>query len=161
LLAAPVFSEEGEVSYYLPQGKWTNFISGEVVEGGAWRTEHHGYLSLPLMARPNSIIPAGANKELPDYDYADGITFNVFEMEKGAVLKATVPNLRGESEMELTITRNETGCKVVKTGVKKPWKLLLRGIHKGKASDDVKTEDNPQGLLITAKGGTEKFSVNL
>ncbi|MGQ9596525.1 MAG: hypothetical protein ACUVQY_11435 [Thermoproteota archaeon] len=32
----------------------------------------HGYLSLPLMARPNTIIPVGANDKRPDHDYADG-----------------------------------------------------------------------------------------
>jgi alpha-D-xyloside xylohydrolase len=160
LLAAPVFSEEGEVSYYLPQGKWTNFISGEVVEGPGWKNERHGYLSLPLMARPNSIIPVGANKDLPDYDYADGITFHVFEMEKGAALKAAVPNLQGETETELTITRSETAIKVVKTGVKKPWNLLLRNIHKGKPSDDVKAEDSTLGLLISINPEVERFTIS-
>jgi alpha-D-xyloside xylohydrolase len=48
LLVAPVFSERGEVTYYLPQGKWRNFLTGDVVDGGMWRTETHGYMSLPL-----------------------------------------------------------------------------------------------------------------
>ena len=34
LLVAPVFSEDGEVSFYLPEGRWTHLLSGEVVEGG-------------------------------------------------------------------------------------------------------------------------------
>jgi alpha-D-xyloside xylohydrolase len=35
LLVAPVFAPDGTVEYYLPAGRWTNFLSGEVVEGGA------------------------------------------------------------------------------------------------------------------------------
>ncbi len=48
LLVAPIFSEQGEVTYYLPVGEWRNLLTGEVVSGGAWRTETHGYQSLPL-----------------------------------------------------------------------------------------------------------------
>jgi alpha-D-xyloside xylohydrolase len=51
LLAAPVFSEDGEVSYYLPEGEWTRLLTGETVKGGGWRTETHGFLSMPLLAR--------------------------------------------------------------------------------------------------------------
>ena len=34
LLVAPIFNEEGTVRYYLPKGRWTNFITGAEVEGG-------------------------------------------------------------------------------------------------------------------------------
>jgi alpha-D-xyloside xylohydrolase len=34
LLVVPVFSPDGMVDYYLPAGRWTNFLNGEVVEGG-------------------------------------------------------------------------------------------------------------------------------
>jgi alpha-D-xyloside xylohydrolase len=54
LLVAPVFSEDGEVSYYLPDGEWTRLLTGEAVKGGRWITEKHGYLSLPLLARPGA-----------------------------------------------------------------------------------------------------------
>jgi alpha-D-xyloside xylohydrolase len=48
ILVAPVFSPDGEVTYYLPAGTWTSLINGEKKEGGCWFTETHGYLSLPL-----------------------------------------------------------------------------------------------------------------
>lgn len=48
LLVAPIFSEKGEVVYYLPEGEWRNLLTGESVQGGKWRKETHGYLSLPL-----------------------------------------------------------------------------------------------------------------
>ena len=50
LLAAPVFSED-EVTYYLPEGEWTQFLTGEKVKGNCWRTEKHGFLSIPLWKR--------------------------------------------------------------------------------------------------------------
>ena len=32
LLVAPVFSADGWVEYYVPEGRWTHYLSGEVVE---------------------------------------------------------------------------------------------------------------------------------
>ncbi len=33
VLVAPIFDESGIVSYYLPAGTWTHFLTGEKVEG--------------------------------------------------------------------------------------------------------------------------------
>jgi len=51
LLVAPVFSEDGEVTYYLPQGEWKQYLTGETVKGGCWKTEKHGFLSMPIYVR--------------------------------------------------------------------------------------------------------------
>jgi len=51
LLVAPVFNAEGTVEFYLPDGTWRNYFTGEEVEGGRWVTEHHGFDSLPLYIR--------------------------------------------------------------------------------------------------------------
>ncbi len=48
LLVAPVFHAEGKVTYYLPAGEWRNLLTGEIANGGTWRTETHDYFSLPL-----------------------------------------------------------------------------------------------------------------
>ena len=48
LLAAPVFSDTSEVTYYLPGGEWRHLLSGETAHGPAWRTETYDYFSLPL-----------------------------------------------------------------------------------------------------------------
>jgi len=54
LLVVPVFSESGEVAYYLPEGEWTGLLSGETIKGGCWKTEKHGVKSLPLWIRKGS-----------------------------------------------------------------------------------------------------------
>jgi alpha-D-xyloside xylohydrolase len=74
LLVAPVFSENGEVEFYLPAGTWTNWFTGERVEGGVWRRETHGMLTLPLYVRQGAVIPLGARTDRPDYDYLDGLS---------------------------------------------------------------------------------------
>ncbi len=51
LLVAPVLSASGEVTFYLPDGKWRNYFTDEIVEGGRWFTESHAFTTLPLFAR--------------------------------------------------------------------------------------------------------------
>ena len=51
LLVAPVFSADGTVEFFLPAGTWTNWFTGEQVQGGTWRTETHGFMTLPLYLR--------------------------------------------------------------------------------------------------------------
>ncbi|WP_194420248.1 alpha-xylosidase [Microbacterium abyssi] len=78
LLVAPVFSETGEVEFYLPEGEWTSLLTGERVTGGRWLRETHGYQSLPLYVRPGAVLPWGARDDRPDYDYHDGLQLRVF-----------------------------------------------------------------------------------
>jgi len=54
LLAAPVFNEDGEVTYYLPEGDWKQYITGEVIKGGRWITEKHGFFSMPILVRADA-----------------------------------------------------------------------------------------------------------
>ncbi|MEO8606577.1 MAG: alpha-xylosidase [Chloroflexota bacterium] len=48
LLVALIFSEQGAVSYYLPEGEWRNLLTGEIAYGPGWRSEQHDYFSMPL-----------------------------------------------------------------------------------------------------------------
>jgi alpha-D-xyloside xylohydrolase len=98
LLVAPVFSATGEVTFYLPAGEWTDLLSGEVVTGGGWRTERHGFESLPLYIRPGAVLPWGARVDRPDYDYLDGLRMRVFPGGAGiATVTVTTPDGRVQS----------------------------------------------------------------
>lgn len=51
LLVAPVMSEDGDVDYYLPAGRWQHVIDGREIKVGAhgqWMAENYDYLSLPV-----------------------------------------------------------------------------------------------------------------
>ncbi|WOF24237.1 alpha-xylosidase [Microbacterium betulae] len=76
LLVAPVFSAEGEVELYLPEGEWTSLLTGETV-GGGWRRERHAFDSVPLYARPGAVIPVRARDDGTEYDDLDGLTLRV------------------------------------------------------------------------------------
>ncbi len=123
LLVAPVMHADGHVDYYLPEGRWTNLLTGEVADGDTWRRERHGYLSLPLMVRPNSVIPMGANEERPDYDYTDGLELHVFQPEDGT-LTVRVPDLKGRTAATYVLTV-KNGEVSVATDAARPCKLIV------------------------------------
>lgn len=160
LLAAPVFSEDGKVSYYLPEGKWTNFLSGEVSRGGGWKTEVHSYFSLPLMVKSGGVIPVGADTQRPDYDYEDGISFHVFDFAEGDSLKVPVPDIRGNYVTEVDFTRRDNTLRVKKAGGHKPWNVLLRGIHHA-AAEGAPAADSEQGFLVRVSGDTLEIRIIL
>ena len=60
ILVAPIFNSDGVADFYLPAGKWTSLITGKSVEGGSWRSEKHGYTSLPLYIRESTLAQNGA-----------------------------------------------------------------------------------------------------
>jgi alpha-D-xyloside xylohydrolase len=100
LLVAPVLTADGEVSYYVPDGTWTNFITGEEVSGPRWVTQRHGFRSVPLLVRPGAVIPVGAVDDRPDYDYADGVTLRLYEIPDGARVTTVI------GDREFVTTRN-------------------------------------------------------
>lgn len=134
LLVAPVFSASGEVEFYLPAGTWTNFFTGETVEGGRWLRETHGFDSLPLYVRPGAVLPLGAREDRPDYDYLDGLELVIYPGGSGSsTLTIATPDGRSErfdinrfdstiaisSESALDFSaRAAGGARVVSTGGK-------------------------------------------
>ena len=123
LLVAPVMHADNHADYYLPEGVWTNLLTGEKAAGDTWRRETHGFLTLPLMARPNSVIPMGASEERPDYDYCDGLELHVFEPEDGEIA-VTVPDLKGNVAARYTV-RTQNGKTTVETDSEKPYRLIV------------------------------------
>jgi len=107
LLVAPIFREDGIAEFYLPEGTWTNFFTGKEYEGGKWYSEHHDYLSIPLMVKEGSIIALGAKDDAPDYDYADGVELRVYGLADGMTLTKSVYSMAKEEDIILTVSQKE------------------------------------------------------
>lgn len=108
LLVAPIFNDKSMAEYYLPEGTWTSLLTGESKEGGKWYKEHHGYLSIPLYVKENSIIALGACDSDPVYDYADGVTLKVYAVKDGCTARTTVYSVDNAVELKASVT-NEGG----------------------------------------------------
>ncbi|WP_284615020.1 alpha-xylosidase [Aquabacterium humicola] len=129
LLVAPVFTDSGEVDFYLPgTGTWTDLLSGEKRAGGRWLRETHGFLSLPLYVAPNTVLPWGADDQRPDYDYARGVVLRVFELADGARAGFTVPTVDGCIAARGEVRREGTQyTAVISEGRLHDWRLEVDG----------------------------------
>ena len=81
LLVALVFNEEGIAEYYLPEGHWTNYLTGEETEGGKWIKEEHGYCSIPLWVREKSVIPTAPEIKRAEEGFTENLEWRVYLTE--------------------------------------------------------------------------------
>lgn len=105
LLAAPVFNEEGTVSYYLPEGSWTDYFTGEVKSGGRFYEGKYDYFSLPLYVRENTLLAMGAVCDRPDYDYKEGTVIHLYELGEGSKASCTLVDMHGHTLGHITAQR--------------------------------------------------------
>jgi alpha-D-xyloside xylohydrolase len=155
LLVAPVFRADGDVSYYVPDGTWTHVLTGVEVTGPRWHREQHSVMSVPLLARPGAVIPVGAVEDRPDYDYADGVTLQVYQLADGASRITRIPVADPRHEpLAFTVARTGPVIKVAAVGAPAPgrWQVLLAGIHAVGAVTGGTATAHPHGSLITASG---------
>lgn len=85
LLVAPVFNEKGIAKYYLPEGCWTNYLTGEQAKGGIWRKEKLDYLSIPLWVRENSVVAVSTNNVSVNDSFMEHLEWRVYELKDNVV----------------------------------------------------------------------------
>lgn len=56
LLVAPVFDQE-QMEVYFPEGRWTEWFGGEIIEGGGWKRVPQRLDRIPIYQRENTAIP--------------------------------------------------------------------------------------------------------
>lgn len=123
LLVAPIFEQSGEVQFYLPKGKWTNFFTNEVKEGPGWFVEKHEFDTLPLYVRENTIVVLGKKEETKTvYDYVEDVEVRLYQVSKGA--KTAVVDSDGEIVGVLEV--GEDGKLVDQKVLKGKWEVVLR-----------------------------------
>ena len=153
LLVAPIFNDQSMAEYYLPKGTWTNFFTGEEKEGCGWITEKHGYLSIPLMVKENSIVAIGAHDDKPDYDYGDGAELRLYALKDGKNAEAVVYGMDQKEEIAMTAKREGNQIHIT---VKSDRNYVVRLVNVAAASvsaGDVKTEG--KDTVIGLSGNAE------
>ncbi|KAJ3344202.1 hypothetical protein HDU83_005290 [Entophlyctis luteolus] len=129
LLVAPILHADNHVAYYVPAGRWTNYITGAVIDGPRWVLESHGFMTLPLLVRPNTVIAVGANNQKPDYEYARNVTARVYALSEGVTCIASITNLLGDTVLTVSATRRSDAIVVTAAGDADALTVLLVGIH--------------------------------
>ena len=101
LLVAPVLSADGVVDYYVPAGRWVSLLSGEPVQGPAWRREVHGFDTLPLLVRPGAVLPVSNRDDRPDHEYVEGL--RLLTNQPVPRTSVRVPDLTGTTAATFTV----------------------------------------------------------
>ncbi len=76
-----------------------NWFTGEKVHSqhGQWRHEHHGFNSIPLWIRENSIVATHPGADRPDYDYLRDCVLKIsLNSDAGSSARTRVENEQGD-----------------------------------------------------------------
>ena len=117
LLVAPIFNDQGTVSFYVPKtkGHWIDYLSGKAYEGGHWYQETYDYFHLPLLVRPNQLIIEGHEQTKAVYDYAQHPTIHLFDPQDKTA--AAIYDHHGEWIGEVAVERVAQELIVKLTGI--------------------------------------------
>lgn len=160
LLVAPVFSDAGDVTYYVPAGAWTNFLTLETVTGPTWIKEVHGFDSVPLLVRPGSVLPIGGIDSRPDYDYRSGVTLEIYQPADGMTVMVRVPSGGEDEDSTFVITRNGSQL-TVNAQTLLPWRVLLISNAQAQIRHAGTTQATARGTMVTPEPGSAAAHISL
>ena len=125
ILVAPICNDKGLGEFYLPEGKWTDIISGKVYEGGKFYKETYDYFGLPCLAKPNSIIAYGDFKRGFEYDYLENAEFTIYQPDDGVEITAPIYDTDANKIFELKAVRRGDTIEAAFPAAPKPFKVKL------------------------------------
>ncbi|MGF6961588.1 alpha-xylosidase [Paraburkholderia youngii] len=161
LLVAPVFNATGDVDFWLPAGRWTHLFTGAQVEGGRWVRERHGFLSLPLYVRPNTLLAIGTENQRPDYDYALRSELHLFELDSGKSASVTLRGPDGAAVTSVSVTRGDHTLRIRSHGVKARLPLLLRQWPALRDAGGLEMRSHESGVILVLPEGDGEHTVHL
>nr|MDE7282288.1 alpha-xylosidase [Lachnospiraceae bacterium] len=142
LLVAPIFNPEGKGIFYLPKGTWTDFFTGEVMEGERWIEKDYDYLHLPLMVKENSIVAIGAHDDGPEYDYADGAEIRIYELTEDKETESVIYDMDGKTALSIS-AKKINGEITIQAAASKAYTIRLVNVTNVTASGaSIRTDGN-------------------
>ena len=136
-------------------------LNGKTIEGPQWVQEIHDFMSLPLFVRPNSVIPVGNHSDKPNYDYGDGITLQVYQLEDGNKVSIEIPTLDGKIETSFDIERKGNVIRIQRQGPVMDWNALLVGIDSVENVENAEFETVNGSTLMKLKGEASELNIYL
>jgi len=130
-LVAPVLSPDNAVQVYLPKGKWVDFWSKEVVNGGQWLNLTPTLDTLPLWVRGGEILPLGPAQDFVDQKPLDPLTLELYAPQGSRELI-----IEDEDRPAIPVSYKRRGKKlVVKVGSAPGMvEVILYGVQAASAS---------------------------
>ena len=119
ILVAPVFHEDGLCDVYLPEGRFTNFFTGEIIKGGRLLRGKYDFMTLPVFIPENTLLAIG-REDKAEYDYHVNVTIRAYNVtnktielyDKHAKHRATVTAILKNGELKLSVAGDAPGIKL-------------------------------------------------
>ena len=159
ILIAPIFSADGSVDVYLPRGKWTSLITNEVKEGNSYYHETHGFMSMPVYVRENTLLAQGAVDNKPEYEYNVGTKFLLCQLQDGAECEAKVTDLKGNVVYTLKASRCGKTIAFVGEGDARDISVTITNVAAADSSDAAITKGE-KGVVVVPND-VHHFTVEL
>ena len=152
ILVAPVFSADGDVEYYLPEGTWTHLLSREVKQGGRWYKENYYFMSLPVYVRDNTLLALGNNEKTADYEFTNGVEIRVYEVKDGCKTSCLVPDQKGQTALTVEAFRENSKLTLTSTGQNQNMRYVLENVtNVSNVTGAAKVEETAAGIVIIPK----------
>ncbi|VVT55634.1 alpha-xylosidase (EC [Kosakonia radicincitans] len=159
LLVAPVFSEAGDVQFYLPEGRWTHLWHNDVQIGSHWHKQRHNFMSLPVYVRDNTLLALGSNDQRPDYTWHEDTAFQLFSLDDGREALCEVPDARGAVIFSLRAKRAHGVITIQADGAGRNWTLCLRNIAQIAGVQGATQSGSELGVVITPQGSEVRITL--
>ncbi len=127
LLCAPIMNAEGTADVYLPKGKWTDILTGEVFEGGRYIHRTCNFLEMPILARPDSIITYGQFEQNVVYDYVQDANAVIYGLEDGKQAEAVIHDSEAAPVLTIRAERCGDSIKVTASETNKTFTVSMAG----------------------------------
>ncbi len=152
LLVAPITQADGIVRYYVPSGVWTNLLTRERVEGPIWKNEQHDYTSMPILARPGTILVAGTTDETPLYNYMENVTITLFEIPENKEITADVYSADLKNMGLVRVMKKGDRLGLMTQGIVGQIRLLLANVFNVSSVSSGFPELNEWGTMVVYDG---------
>ncbi len=127
LLCAPVFSDNSEAEFYVPDGIWTDIITGQQYKGGKYIRVSCSYHEMPVLCRPNSILAFGNFKDSFEYDYLEDSDIILYEPVENIPAEICIPDSEGNTVFKLTSLKEKNTLKITFTKTDKKCTFSVFG----------------------------------
>lgn len=161
VMVSPVFSEAGDVQFYLPEGRWTHLLNNHEAQGSRWHKQQHNFLSLPVYVRDNTLLALGNNDQKPDYAWHEGTAFQLFNLDEGREALCEVPAADSSVIFTLKVKREGNTLTVQGDGEAKDWTLCLRNISGVKGVKQGRSVAGELGVVITPDSAESGLVIEL
>ena len=151
LLVAPVFNEDGQVEFYVPDcGVWIDYLSNEHFEGGRWYRRQYDYFGLPLLVKPGSVIATYAKKPL----------FKIYEFPEGGQSECLIYDDQCNKKLSALVSRTgnilEVSCHSGES-----WAVQLPGLSSKCLISGVTANEDQMGTTFIFEPGIKNTKIEI